>query len=399
MHLAVLVHAVDREIVAADHEVGVVSGVVDADLVQLLLGHALKALDALVEAEAEREMARGVLIEERVVEEQTGLVDRGLLRHERDLAEIVTALVHADDLLENVLPLFGLDLHGAALFKPDGEVLDELALVGERLCCVHDTLGGAAVGRGKDLLGRHIGIVNDALHGRVASGVELSRRDEADFEVRAVRGAVMQLPEMETVQILAARLEIAVVRFPVGDGVLAVGAGGIENILPELLHGGALAELGVDLLRPRFARHGGNAPLVLVVYGVPVGLGNLDTLGKRLEIFRVDAAQSVGILGLDENTHRQTIYHVLHPRLFPLARLGQIAQLHVARGELGELGVIPVNGDAARAGLIALLREHLDELRLVESGEKAHLLTLLYVGADAHDELRILAQNGFFHGH
>ena len=138
---------------------------------------------------------------------------------------------------------------------------------------------------------------------------------------------------------------------------------------------------------------------MLVVYGVPVGLGNLDTLGKRLEIFRVDAAQSVGILGLDKNTHRQTIYHVLHPRLFPLARLGQVAQLHVARGELGELGVIPVNGDAARAGLIALLREHLDELRLVESGEKAHLLTLLYVGADAHDELRILAQNGFFHGH
>ena len=58
----------------------------------------------------------------------------------------------------------------------------------------------------------------------------------------------MQLPEMETVQILAARLEIAVVRFPVGDGVLAVGAGGIENILPELLHGGALAELGLSLI-------------------------------------------------------------------------------------------------------------------------------------------------------
>lgn len=79
MHVAVLVHAVDGEIVAADHKVGVVAGVVHADLVELFLGHILKALHALVKAEAERQMAGGILIEERIVEEQSGLVDRGLL--------------------------------------------------------------------------------------------------------------------------------------------------------------------------------------------------------------------------------------------------------------------------------------------------------------------------------
>ena len=206
MHVAVLVHAVDGEIVAADHKVGVVAGVIDADLVELFLGHILKALHALVKAEAERQMAGGILIEERIVEEQAGLVDRRLLRHERALAEIVAALVHADDLLENILSLFGLDRAVDALSERGSE----------------------------DLLGRHVGIVDNALHRRIASGVELGRRDEADLEIRAVRGMVAQLAEMEIVQILAARLEIAVVLFPIGDGVLAVGAGGVENVLPEL---------------------------------------------------------------------------------------------------------------------------------------------------------------------
>ena len=208
---------------------------------------------------------------------------------------------------------------------------------------------------------------------------------------------VAQLAEMEIVQILAARLEIAVVLFPIGDGVLAVGAGGVENVLPELLHGGALAELGVDLLRPRLARHGGDAPLVLVVDGVAVGLGDFDPRGKRLEVLRVDAAQSVRIFGLDEDAHRQMVHHILHTRLFPLAGLGEVAQLHVARGELRKLGVIPVNGYAARTGLVALFGEHLDELRLVERRENAHLLTLLDVRTHAHDELRVGAHNGLFH--
>ena len=392
-----LVHAVDGEIVAADHKVGVVAGVVHADLVELFLGHILKALHALVKAEAERQMAGGILIEERVVEEQAGLVDRRLLRHERALAKIVAALVHADDLLENILSLFGFYLHGAALFKADGEILDELARIGERLRGVNDALGSAAVGRGEDLLGRHVGIVDNALHRLVASGVELGRRDEADLEIRAVRGMVAQLAEMEIVQILAARLEIAVVLFPVGDGVLAVGAGGVENVLPELLHGGALAELGVDLLRPRLARHSRDAPLVLVVDGVAVGLGDFDPRGKRLEVLRVDAAQSVRVFGLDEDAHRQMVHHILHTRLFPLAGLGEVAQLHVARGELRKLGVIPVNGHAARAGLVALFGEHLDELRLVERRENAHLLALLDVRTHAHNELRVGAHNGLFH--
>lgn len=73
-------------------------------------------------------------------------------------------------------------------------------------------------------------------------------------------------------------------------------------------------------------------PLVLVVDGVAVGLGDFDPRGKRLEVLRVDAAQSVGILGLDEDAHRQMVHHILHTRLFPLAGLGEVAQLHVARG-------------------------------------------------------------------
>lgn len=137
------------------------AGVIDADLVELFLGHVLKALHALVKAEAERQMAGGIFIEERIVEEQAGLMDRRLLRHERALAKIVAALVHADDLLENILSLFGLNFHGAALFKADGEVFDELPLIGEGLRGVHDALGGAAVGRGENFLGRHVGVIDD----------------------------------------------------------------------------------------------------------------------------------------------------------------------------------------------------------------------------------------------
>ena len=137
--------------------------------------------------------------------------------------------------------------------------------------------------------------------------------------------------------------------------------------------------------------------LTTLPIGGAKGGADFDPRGKRLEVLRVDAAQSVRIFGLDEDAHRQMVHHILHTRFFPLAGLGEVAQLHVARGELRKLGVIPVNGHAARTGLVALFGEHLDELRLVERRENAHLLALLDVRTHAHDELRVGAHNGLFH--
>ena len=50
------------------------------------------AVEAVLEPRAERDVARRVLVEERVVEERPGLAHARLARHERELAEPVGVL-------------------------------------------------------------------------------------------------------------------------------------------------------------------------------------------------------------------------------------------------------------------------------------------------------------------
>ena len=94
--LAGRVDAVDLELVRADHEVRVDRGVVDAARGRSSGSSSAAHGDRLHDRRAERDVRRGVLVEERVVEHEAGLADARVAVDEGDLAEPRGAVVRRD---------------------------------------------------------------------------------------------------------------------------------------------------------------------------------------------------------------------------------------------------------------------------------------------------------------
>ena len=95
--------------------------------------HRLAAAHREFVGRAQRDVARGVLVEQRVVEQQPGLRDRRAVRHERDLAETAGARVGVDELLQDGLAALGGHIRHAAGLECQAEIFDHRAAVAERL--------------------------------------------------------------------------------------------------------------------------------------------------------------------------------------------------------------------------------------------------------------------------
>ncbi len=98
-----------------------------------VVGHLFAADEAGGVGLAERDVAGGVLVEERVPEEDAGLRDGRGCGDEGDFAEAARAIVGGDEAVEDVFAGGGGGLDDAAVFEAAADVFDQRALVGERL--------------------------------------------------------------------------------------------------------------------------------------------------------------------------------------------------------------------------------------------------------------------------
>ena len=344
-------------------------------------------------------MAGRVLIEQRVVEQQAGLADGGVVGYQRALAQIGTALVHGDELGQQVVVLLRVPLHGLALVESDPEAVDELTLIAQGLGGVDNALRLAAHGGDKALLRGDIGVEDDALQALFAAAAELGLGDHAHLKIGAVGALVAQLPDVQAVEVGAAVVHILVVGVPVGHGVALQRTAGGQDSLPQLLHRLGLPQVGEQLLGPRLAGYGGDAPLVLVLDLVAVllddGVLALLALGHLLLI---DAVETVRVLAEQVDAAGDGVHIVLPARLLVVIQLGQGGQRAVAEVQLLEGLVVPVHHHLLGLALIALLHQHLHELRLIQLGGDKDLLPRLDVDAAAGDEAGVLPQNALFHG-
>ena len=215
--------------------------------------------------------------------------------------------------------------------------------------------------------------------------------------MRAVGRAVLERPDAETVEIIAARLQVCVVRVPRGDGVI-VHAAGVQNCFPELFDGARFRLVREHLLRPRRAGHGRNAPLVAPLHPVAVGLDDaVATLAGTGHLCGADAAQPVRILAEQVDAARKRVDIVLELRALPVLDGPERPDALAPDGKLFERLMLPRDGDLARAGVVAGIGEHGHEFRLVELGLDDDILSLLNARADLRNEAGIGAQNGFLH--
>ena len=290
-----------------------------------------------------------------------------------------------------------MDLHGLAALKADGEILDELALVGQGLGGVDDALGFAPHGRDKDLLRGDVGVKEDVVQRIFTAALEFSLWDHADPQVRAVAALVDQRFNVQAVEIGAAGSQIVVVGFPGCNGVL-VDAGSVQDRLPQLFHRLGLAQVGEQLFRPGHTGHSGDTPLVLVLELVPVGLDDLvlGLLGLG-HLLLVDALHAVRVLGNQVDAAGDLVDIVLPAGFLPVGDSAQVFLTAPADLDLVQRLIAPVHDDPFGTGAVALLRHHLDEFRLIQLSGDKDLLALLHVDAHGGNEFGIASEYGFFH--
>src|SRR6516164_10388107 len=111
---------------------------VPAGSLERVVVHGLAAAQCELVRRAERDVARGVLVEERVVEQQTRLRDRRAVRHERDFPEARSARVGLNQLPQYFDAALCPDIDDAPLLEAKREILDQLAAIAERLGRTHD---------------------------------------------------------------------------------------------------------------------------------------------------------------------------------------------------------------------------------------------------------------------
>ena len=105
---------------------------------------------------AEREVAGGVLVEQRVEVGDPRFADASLAVDERELAEPRRALVLRAARAQRVGARLGVDLDHAARLEPHAQPAHDGAAHVERLRRRDDAVRALRIGRGEDLLGRQV---------------------------------------------------------------------------------------------------------------------------------------------------------------------------------------------------------------------------------------------------
>ena len=152
---------------------------------ELLVARVVAARHSLEDSRAVGDVARRVLVEERVQEDEPGSADPRVAVDEGDLAEHRGAVVGAHLLADDVDPELASTVDDAAALEAQLEIADDRAAEGERHRRAHGALGAAAVGGREDLLGRHVDDVATAVHGLLGRRAPACARSQADRQVGA----------------------------------------------------------------------------------------------------------------------------------------------------------------------------------------------------------------------
>ena len=209
------------------------------------------------------DVACGVLVEQGVPEENAGLGDGRGVGDEGYFAEATGSVIGGDETIEGFLAGGCGRFDDDAVDEAAADVLDEGALVGERLRGAGNAIDAVLVGSGEALFGGDVGVAEDAV-GRSSStsGPEVVV-GEAHSEIGA--GALeVERVEALLVELVDARLEEGSVGAPVGHGVWSGDAGGGEDSFPELGNGLVEGIVGEDELRPFGRGAGDDGPVDLM---------------------------------------------------------------------------------------------------------------------------------------
>ena len=168
-------------------------------------------------------MAGGVLVEQRVEEQDAALRDRRGMRHQRHLAEPARALVGVEHLVQHVLAARRLGLDDPARLEAHRDIRRSACPDSESGLVLSDmAVDAPCMRRGEDLLGRDVRIAGDAVLGRRGAALPFVAVGKPDRQVGARPGIVQRRESRWPFsQLRAAACSARIVRRPGRDRIVA----------------------------------------------------------------------------------------------------------------------------------------------------------------------------------
>ena len=133
----------------------------------------------------QRDMRRGILIEQRVEEEQAAGGDRRRVRHKCDFAQTPRAVIGVDQPLQDILPSTGARFDDATFFKSHLDAFNHGALMRQRLGRRYSAIRAIFMRSGEDFFRGHIGDAVEAVAGSGSAAEPKMIIGQAEAEIGA----------------------------------------------------------------------------------------------------------------------------------------------------------------------------------------------------------------------
>ena len=206
----------------------------------------------------------------------------------------------------------------------------------------------------------------------------------------------MQAVETIVVQETQVLFECGVMELPVALWVLAIGASGVQNRIPQLIDCNLIGVSREHLARPCHDRSAGDAPRIDVVIQSTAENFALRVLCLRScsGLSGIDALKGGGVRTLDKDKAGTVLGQGIQLQALPLGRLLKIAFLDMLVREPRHGIIGPNDRHVTGAGSIGLRDHHARKRRALDRRLNDDLLAGLDVYALADDQARIVFNLG-----
>ena len=184
--------------------------------------------------------------------------------------------------------------------------------------------------------------------------------------------------------------------FPVALRVLAIGASGVQNRIPQLIDCNLIGVSREHLVRPSHDRSAGDAPRIDVVIQ-PTAENfalRIPRLGCRGRLGWIDALEGCGIRTLDKDKAGTVLGQGIQLQALPLGRLLKIAFIDMLVREPRHGIIGPNDRHVAGAGSIGLRDHHARKRRALDRRLNDDFLAGLDVYALADNQASVVFNLG-----
>ena len=223
----------------------------------------------------------------------------------------------------------GVVIHHATVLELNPKIVNLVTVVNERHSRIHDTVGTHTIRRGEDLLGGDVGEEGMSIGRLTLAAGPLVTLRHANRQIGSICRGVMQPVKTIVVQEAQVLFERRVMKLPVALRVLAIGASGVQNRIPQLIDCNLIGVSREHLARPSHDRSAGDAPRIdVVIQSTAENFAlRIPRLGCRSRLGWIDALEGCRIGTLDKDKAGTVLGQRIQLHALPLGRLLKVTFL------------------------------------------------------------------------